>query len=60
MGPGVAQLVGPDGPTLILSMDFWTTRVILDSLERSLAAESIEHATRVDLSLLRGNGYFVA
>ena len=60
VGPGRAQLVGPRGPTLIKSVNFRTTRSSLDTFERSSAVESIEHATRVELSLLRGNGYFIS
>ena len=61
VGPGVAQLVGPGGPILIKSLDFWTTKIksldflCLDSLERFLKLESIGHVTRVELFLLREN-----
>ena len=50
----------PGGPSLIKSVDFWTSGPCLDSLERSLVAESIYQATRVDFSLLRGNEYFTS
>ena len=53
MGPD--QLVGTDGPTLVKSMDFWTTGPRLYSLERSLEVESIGHVMKVELSLLREN-----
>ena len=53
MGPD--QLVGPDGPTLVKSMDFWTTGQCLYSLEGCLEVESIGHVMKVELSLLREN-----
>ena len=74
IGASINEWVGPPEPSgarwgpvcggldriPIKSVHFWTTGLIFGSLERFLAAESIEHTTRVDLSLLRGNGYFVA
>ena len=48
------------GPSLVKSLDFWTTGPCLDSLGRSLEVESIGRVTKVELSLLRENWYFVS